>query len=215
MKKGAAPERSKQESYNLIVTGVGGQGNVLSSQLIGQAFVGKGYFVTIGETYGASQRGGAVMSHIRISREKQPSPLIPKGKADVVVALEPVEALRVLTVYGNPDTVVIANTRPIYPIDVTSGDEKYPESETIEKSLKVLSRKVYSIAATDKAMQLGSSILGNMVLLGALLGLNLLPLSLEEFRKILSKNFSEKKLEANLQALDEGQKIARASEIAP
>ena len=72
---------SKKESYNLIVTGVGGQGNVLSSQLVGQAFVRKGYFVTIGETYGASQRGGSVMSHIRVSSRKQLSPLIPKGKA--------------------------------------------------------------------------------------------------------------------------------------
>ena len=82
-----------KENYNLIITGVGGQGNVLSSQLIGQALVGKGYFVTIGETYGASQRGGSVMSHIRISSQKQLSPLIPRGKADIVVGLEPVEAL--------------------------------------------------------------------------------------------------------------------------
>jgi Pyruvate/2-oxoacid:ferredoxin oxidoreductase gamma subunit len=65
---------SRKKSYNLIITGVGGQGNVLSSQLIGQALVSKGYFTTIGETYGASQRGGSVMSHIRISSEKQLSP---------------------------------------------------------------------------------------------------------------------------------------------
>src|SRR4030043_2158604 len=103
---------------NLIITGVGGQGNVLSSQLIGQALVGKGFFVTIGETYGASQRGGAVMSHIRISAQKQLSPLIPKGKADIVVGLEPVEALRVLTQYGNRETGVIVNTRPLYPVAV-------------------------------------------------------------------------------------------------
>ena len=88
---------AKKESKNLIITGVGGQGNVLSSQLLGQALVGKGYFVTIGETYGASQRGGSVMSHIRLSTLKQLSPLIPRGKADVVLGLEPVEALRVLT----------------------------------------------------------------------------------------------------------------------
>src|SRR5512135_3720057 len=106
--------------YNLIITGVGGQGNVLSSQLIGQALVGKGFFVTIGETYGASQRGGSVMSHIRLSSRKQLSPLISRGQADVVLGLEPVEALRVLTVYGNRKTVVLTNTRPIYPVDVTS-----------------------------------------------------------------------------------------------
>ena len=107
---------TKKEIYNLIITGVGGQGNVLSSQLIGQAFVGKGYFVTIGETYGSSQRGGSVMSHIRISSKKQLGPVIPRRKADIIVGLEPVEALRILTSYGNPQTVVIANTRPIYPV---------------------------------------------------------------------------------------------------
>lgn len=201
---------SNQGSYNLIITGVGGQGNVLSSQLIGQAFVSKGYFVTIGETYGASQRGGPVMSHIRISRKKQPSPLVPRGKADVVVALEPVEALRVLTVYGNPETVVIANTRPIYPIDVISGNAEYPEIEKIQELLKSLSEKVYSIPATEKAIKIGSPILGNMIMLGALLGLNLLPLSVEEFRQTLARNFNGKRLETNLQALEEGRTAVRA-----
>jgi len=193
--------------YNLIITGVGGQGNVLSSQLIGQAFVHKGYFTTIGETYGASQRGGSVMSHIRISSKKQLSPLIPKGKADIIVALEPVEALRVLTHYGNPETVVIVNTRPIYPVDVISGKEAYPEFAEIEKSLKTLSRKVYYISATDQAMEMGSPILGNMIMIGALLQVNLLPLSMEEFRQTLSKNFNGKRLETNLQALEQGKKM--------
>jgi len=202
---------SKNEPYNLIITGVGGQGNVLSSQLIGQALVSKGYFVTIGETYGASQRGGSVMSHMRISSQKQLSPLIPKGKADIVVALEPVEGLRVLTVYGNPETIVIANTRPIYPVDVTSGQEKYPENEEIEKSLASLSRRVYSIPATEKAMEMGSPILGNMIMIGALLELELLPLSAEEFQETLAKNFDEKRLKINLQALEEGRKILHSS----
>lgn len=195
--------------YNLIITGVGGQGNVLSSQLIGQAFVHKGYFTTIGETYGASQRGGSVMSHIRISSKKQLSPLIPKGKADIIVALEPVEALLVLTHYGNPETVVIVNTRPIYPVDVISGKEAYPEFAEIKKSLKTLSRKVYYVSATDQAMEMGSPILGNMIMIGALLQVNLLPLSMEEFRQTLSKNFNGKRLETNLQALEQGKKMAR------
>ncbi|MDI6756070.1 MAG: indolepyruvate oxidoreductase subunit beta [Thermodesulfobacteriota bacterium] len=197
----------EKDSYNLIITGVGGQGNVLSSQLIGQAFVHKGYFTTIGETYGASQRGGSVMSHIRISLQKQLSPLIPRGKADVIVALEPVEALRVLTQYGNPETVVIVNTRPIYPVDVIAGNEEYPEFAEIKKSLETLSRKVYYIPATERAMEMGSPILGNMIMIGALLSVHFLPLSMEEFRQTLSKNFNGQRLETNLQALEEGGKI--------
>ncbi len=197
---------SKKESRNLIITGVGGQGNVLSSQLVGQALVRKGYFVTIGETYGASQRGGSVMSHIRISPQKQLSPLIPKGKADVVVALEPVEGLRILTVYGNPETVAIANTRPIYPVDVTSGQEKYPEREEIERALASLARRVYSVPATEKAIEMGSPILGNMIMIGALLELDLLPLRAEEFRETLADHFDERRLKINLKALEEGKK---------
>jgi len=200
---------TRKETYNLIITGVGGQGNVLSSQLIGQALVAKGYFVTIGETYGASQRGGSVMSHIRISSQKQLSPLIPRGKADIVVGLEPVETLRVLTVYGSPQTVVLFNTRPIYPLDVTSGDEKYPENEEIQGALKDLSRKVYSLQTTEKAMEMGSPILGNMIMIGALLELKLLPLSAAEFQKTLSKNFSAKRLKTNLQALEGGRKMIK------
>jgi indolepyruvate ferredoxin oxidoreductase beta subunit len=200
---------AKKETYNLIITGVGGQGNVLSSQLIGQALVGKGFFVTIGETYGASQRGGSVMSHIRVSSKKQLSPLIPRGKADIVIGLEPVEALRVLTVYGNSQTVVISNNRPIYPVDVTSGNEKYPAEEEIQEALKALSRKVYYVPATEKAIEMGSPILGNMIMIGALLELNLLPLSSAEFRKTLGRNFKEARLETNLRALEEGKRTVR------
>ncbi len=195
---------AEKESKNLIITGVGGQGNVLSSQILGQALVGKGYFVTIGETYGASQRGGSVMSHIRLSSLKQLSPLIPQGKADVVLGLEPVEALRVLTGYGYRDTVVITNTRPIYPVDVTSGDERYPEMEEIETALRNLSRTLHLIPATEKALEMGSPILGNMIMIGALLKLNLLPLTADEFAQTLSQMFRGKRLESNLQALETG-----------
>ncbi len=151
------------------------------------------------------------MSHIRISSQKQLGPLIPRGKADIIIGLEPVEALRVLTAYGNPQTVVIANTRPIYPVGVTSGDEKYPESGEIQDALKDLSRKCYSVPATEKAMEMGPPILGNMIMIGALLELNLLPLSAAEFRKTLAKNFSAKRLETNLQALEEGKRIVRSA----
>ena len=195
---------AERESLNLIITGVGGQGNVLSSQILGQALVGKGYFVTIGETYGASQRGGSVMSHIRLSSQKQLSPLIPQGRAEVVLGLEPVEALRVLTGYGYRGTVVITNSRPIYPTDVTSGDEVYPEMEEIESALGNLSRELHVIPATEKALEMGTPILGNMIMTGALLKLNLLPLTSAEFAETLKQNFQGKRLESNLEALEIG-----------
>ena len=151
------------------------------------------------------------MSHIRVSSKKQLSPLIPRGKADIVIGLEPVEALRVLTVYGNSQTVVLSNTRPIYPVDVTSGDEKYPEHAEIQRALKDLSRQVHYIPATEKAMEMGSPILGNMIMMGALLELNLLPLSPAEFQETLAGSFKAARLETNLRALEEGKRIVRSA----
>jgi len=196
--------KAEKESYNLIIAGVGGQGNVLASQLIGQVFIRKGYFVTIGETYGASQRGGAVMSHIRISKARQLSPLIPKGKADVLMALEPVEAIRVLIPYGSPHVVALVNTRPLYPVDVTAGEATYPEIEEIKRTLEGLTSRVYFIDATERAVHMGLPVLGNMIMVGALLQLKLLPLDSEEFREALSKEFDTKRLHMNIKALEQG-----------
>jgi indolepyruvate ferredoxin oxidoreductase beta subunit len=201
--------KSKNETYNFIITGVGGQGNVLSSRLIGQIFIKKGYFVTIGETYGSSQRGGAVMSHIRISNKKQLSPLIPKGKADLVMALEPIEAIRVLVPYGNPDITSVVNTRPFFPVDVNAGEADYPGMEDVKKTIADLSKKVYYVDATEKALQLGSPILGNMVMLGMLIELNLLPFSLEDFHEVLLQTFGKDKMDLNIKAIEEGRKAAQ------
>jgi len=105
----------RKDPLNLIITGVGGQGNVTISLVIGNALVSEGYLVTIGETYGASQRGGPVMSHVRISKETQYSPFIPEGRADIILGMEPVETLRMLRQFGNPDVLTIINPRPWRP----------------------------------------------------------------------------------------------------
>ena len=107
---GTAP--LSKDPYNIVITGVGGQGNVMASRVLSDIMVRNNYSVTIGETFGASQRGGSVMSHIRVSRQGAWSPQIPRGKADMVLSLEPIETIRVLQSYGNPDVKVLANTRP-------------------------------------------------------------------------------------------------------
>ena len=103
---------------------------MLISQLIGKALVKDGHHVTIGETYGASQRGGAVMSHIRISRQEQYGPLIPEGQADVILGSEPVETMRVLAQYGHPEAIVIANSRPVYTMAL--GPTGYFQVKTVQ-----------------------------------------------------------------------------------
>ena len=192
------------KNINLIITGVGGQGNVLSSQLIGKRLVEDGYFVTIGETYGSSQRGGSVMSHIKISAKRQLGALIPKGMADIVVALEPVEAIRILVNYGNENVVTLVNTRPIYPVEVSAGLEKYPDWEEIHETFEKLAHKLYCLPATETAMNYGPPVLGNMIMMGALVSLGKLPITPEKFCDTIRENIPPKNLEINLRAFEEG-----------
>jgi indolepyruvate ferredoxin oxidoreductase, beta subunit len=196
-----------KDPFNIVVTGVGGQGNVLASQLMGAILVDKGYKVTIGETYGASQRGGSVMSHVRISAKRQYGPLIPPRAADLVMALEPSEAVRVLGQFGNPDTVSVVNTRPVYPMDVISGDIAYPSMDLLMDAIVRLSKKAYFLAATEKALELGNPILANIILIGAVAAAGLLPISEEDLEKAVAERMSTGKVEINRRAFRLGKEI--------
>jgi len=198
-----------KDPLNLIIAGVGGQGNVLASQLIGKAFVKENYFVTIGDTYGASQRGGAVMSHLRISKESQFSPLIPEGQADILVALEPVEALRVIAQYGNPFTSAVINSRPIYPTAVTVGEAQYPPLDKIKETIRELAQKAWFVDATEIALSLGSPIFTNIIMVGALAGTLLLPLKQKTYEETITESFPGAHLEVNLKAFGQGMELVK------
>ncbi len=193
-----------KDPYNIIVTGVGGQGNVLAARLLGEMLAKKGFLVTIGETFGASQRGGSVMSHLRISRRAVASPQIPRGRADVIVSLEPAEALRVLALYGNPDTRVLTNSHPIYPVGVIKGDLVYPPVTEMAAAVREVLPAAYFIDATARALELGNSILVNIVMLGALGRLNVVPFAREDFREAITARLAAGLLDINLQAFDAG-----------
>jgi indolepyruvate ferredoxin oxidoreductase, beta subunit len=192
------------DPYNLIITGVGGQGNVLASKLVGNMLADQGYHITIGETFGASQRGGSVMSHLRISSDASQSPQIPRGKAHMVVALEPTEALRVLQEYGNPGVKVITNTRAVYSVGVICGEVAYPALDDLKGWVDRLSAAAWFIDATDEAVKLGSPILGNVLLVGALAGVGDLPLNREGFRDVMARTMPPAKVEINVSAFDKG-----------
>ena len=195
-----------KDPYNIIITGVGGQGSVMASRVLSNMLSLQGFKITIGETFGASQRGGSVMSHIRVSGSGTWSPQIPKGKADLVVALEPVESLRVLMTYGNPDICVLANTRPTYPVGVIAGDLSYPETADIDRTLHTLAGRVFLIDATKEAVVLGNSILSNIIMIGAVSGLGILPIGVKEFRSAIQTMIPAKHLEINVIAFELGQK---------
>ncbi len=192
------------DPYNVIITGVGGQGNVMASRILGNMLSRKGLSITIGETFGASQRGGSVMSHLRISTGSSWSPQIPKGQGHLVIALEPTEAMRVLGNYGNPNIKVLCNTRSIHAIGVISGEQQYPDLADIKSWVAELSEAAWFMDATDKAMELGNPILGNIMMIGAAAGIGVLPLDREDFETAITENLSVDKQELNLKAYDMG-----------
>ena len=193
-----------KDPMNVIITGVGGQGNVLASRVLAGMLVSAGYVVTIGETFGMSQRGGSVMSHLRISRESVMSPQIPQGRADIIVGLEPAEALRVLTRYGNPGVVALINSRVVCPIGVITGERSYPPLAEIESTFKKLTAQSWMIDATSTAVELGNPILRNIVMIGALEKTELLSISRRAFEKEIAKDMTADKYEINLRAFDAG-----------
>ena len=192
------------DPFNIIITGVGGQGNVLASKLLGNMLMAKGYFVTVGETFGASQRGGSVMSHLRISTRSHWSPQIPRQRADVILALEAMEALRVLGNYGNRRTLIIANRRPIYPMSVIAGEREYPSMDQVRDWLERFSRRAWLIDATGEAMALGAPIYANIVMIGALAATRALPFERQDFEQVLSATMPADRVKNNLEAFDTG-----------
>lgn len=192
---------------NIIITGVGGQGNVMASRVLAGMLVNAGFIVTIGETFGMSQRGGSVMSHLRVSSSSVLSPQIPQGRADIVIALEPVEALRVLIKYGNPDVAVLTNSRMVYPMGVITGEFTYPNLDEVKLMFEKISAKNWIIDATSLAVELGNPVLSNIVMIGALAGASLLPIDRGAFEKEIVKSIPANKREVNLLAFDAGVKM--------
>ncbi len=174
-----------KEPYNLIICGVGGQGNILASGLTSLAANAAGLKVVVGETYGASQRGGSVMSHVRLSRQRDYGPLVPYGRVDVIVGFEPLETLRIAAKYAHVETVIIVNTAPLYPISVIFNEAQYPAVDSILVALQSLAAVVYTIDATDLARQAGDPRAQNIVMINALSACPGLPVQRKHFDEAL------------------------------
>jgi indolepyruvate ferredoxin oxidoreductase beta subunit len=199
-----------RDPLKVIIAGVGGQGNVLMSFLIGSAMIKLGYSVTVFDNYGASQRLGAVASHVKISRESfTMSPLLHVGDADIIVGIEPIELLRNLTRFGNPEVMTIANIRPVYPIGVISGEAEYPELDTVIETIRKLSAQSWIVNATEEALKLGNPLYTNVILLGVLIGSKALPLDRKTIEEVLREELP-KAFEMNKVALQKGLDLVKA-----
>jgi indolepyruvate ferredoxin oxidoreductase beta subunit len=196
--------RLRHDPLNIVVCGIGGQGNILASELLGSALVEKGYVVALGETYGASQRGGSVMSHIRVWEKGELGVLIPSGEAHVIVGFEPLEALRMARQYGSSETFVIFDDRVSYPVGVLSGEQVYPPVEDIVAELQRRCKKALIVPAAQIALQAGDGKAANIALMGALMALSELPLEKEDFIRALEQRFRGRVLALNQEVFEMG-----------
>jgi indolepyruvate ferredoxin oxidoreductase beta subunit len=188
--------------YNIQMVGVGGQGVLLASMVIGEAAMSKGMEVAMSEVHGMAQRGGSVSSTIRMGDDVI-SPLIPKGGADLLLAFEPIEAYRSLE-YANKDTYIVTNTHPIIPITVSMGADEYPDLDHIIEKMRSASSRVIPLNATDIAIEFGGAIATNSVLIGAVAAVEGFPLSAEELKKSLLDRVPEKFRQMNEKAFQGG-----------
>lgn len=187
---------------NVLLVGVGGQGILTTSAILARAALRAGINVVTAETHGMAQRGGSVEVHVRFGDVD--SPLIPYGSADVVVSLEPVEALR-YTQYMNGKTLVILNDRPIVPPTVSAGLAKYPELDEILGRLKEVTGNIEVVSASKIAEDVaGTAQATNVVVIGMLAKLVDLPFSYEIIEETLKDVLPERLHEANLRALKAG-----------
>jgi indolepyruvate ferredoxin oxidoreductase beta subunit len=157
---------------NIVICGVGGQGTVLAAQILGTAAVRAGLAVRVGETHGMAQRGGSVLSHVRIGDVY--GPITPEGRGHILLAFEPMEAVRHMG-FLTPGATALVNTRPIVPLSVILGQFEYLPVETYIETLQKKAGRVIAFDASQEAIDAGSRQAVNIVLLGALSAFDILP----------------------------------------
>jgi len=187
--------------YKIKLIGVGGQGTIKASTIIGEAAMKKGLNVVMSEVHGMAQRGGTVVTEFKIGEAH--SPLIEEAAADLLIAFEPVEALRALNKI-NQESFVIVNSSPITPFTVSLGISEYPELSSVFEELKVKIKNLLIINAEKKAKEAGSIISENMVLLGAAVATPNFPIEKDLIIQSMKENLPPKSIETNLRAFEMG-----------
>ena len=175
-----------KEPFSILVAGVGGQGNLVCGRIVAEASVYQGLRPVVGDTFGASRRGGSVLTHIRIGKQDW-GPLIPVGEVDVLIGFEPLEALRAAIRYAGARTVALVSTIPVPPSNITSGNLTYPNIVEIKKALDSLCKQVHLIDPEPVMNQARSTRVLNTYMIGVLSTLENLPIEQENLRNAISK----------------------------
>ena len=203
-----------KKDLELIICGVGGQGVVLMSELLGDAAVRDGVGVKGSEVLGMAQRGGSVYSNIRLG-DKAQAAMTMDGQCNILLAVEPSEALRHVN-YLSKSSLVVLNTRKVLPFTVFLGTSGYPELDDVLPRLKKVTDNIVMLDATEIAEQAGNLQSANVVMLGALFGTGVMPVSQEAAKTAIQARFNAKVAEVNIKAFDMGyQKVQEALKAAP
>jgi indolepyruvate ferredoxin oxidoreductase beta subunit len=197
--------------YNFLVTGVGGQGTVVASDILAAVGLAAGYDVKKSDVLGLSVRGGSVVSHIRWG-EAVRSPIVPEGKVDVLIAFEVLEALRWLD-QVRPDGTILVNRQKIFPVVVSSGLAEYPADAGAEAALLAAAESIYQVPGLDIAQALGNTRALNVVLLGALSGLT--DIDPQIWEQVIRQRVPAKVVELNVKAFWQGREALVTSRLAP
>ncbi|NLD88388.1 MAG: indolepyruvate oxidoreductase subunit beta [Clostridiales bacterium] len=181
-----------------MIVGVGGQGSLLASRILGNLFIEQGLDVKLSEVHGMAQRGGSVVTYIRAGKDVA-SPLIEKGEADVIISFEELEAIRYLP-WLKKNGKLIVNTQKIPPMPVLSGAVSYPENPIDAIAAKGVN--VYAFDAIDIALKLGNAKAANVALLGV--AAKVIGFEYEQWTDAIKQTVKPKFIELNLNAFKEG-----------
>ncbi len=193
------------DTKRCVFVGVGGQGNLLASRLLGEAALSEGIPAVVSEIHGMAQRGGVVESAVLMGDVT--SPIVSNGEADVLIGFEPLETMRTLAKCSKK-TLVITNTQPLPPFTVAIGQGKYPPVDEVLDLIHTKVDNVIALNGNELAEEAGNPLSLNMVMLGALIGSGTIPVTEKSMKETISTTTKKAFLESNLKAFDLGREVA-------
>ncbi len=190
------------QKIDLLMVGVGGQGTILASDIVGDVAIASGYDVKKTDTLGMAQRGGSVISHLRMA-DKVYSPMIEPGEADIIISFEKLETVRWVQ-FIRPNSLVIINNYVVPLLSVSLGKQKYPTDDDLKKIFKQITDKAVYVKGTEKAQELGDIRMLNIFMLGFMAVF--MPFATEIWKECIKSHLPAKLHDMNLAAFDLGLK---------
>lgn len=201
----------KTDQLNIVLSGVGGQGILLAAEVLGTAAVKEGLNVRVSEIHGMAQRGGAVVSTVRIG-EKVQAPTVLEGQADVLVGFEPIETVRSLR-FASERTLVLMSDERIFPSELAANKMNYPDMNGIVERIHRFTGKIITVGTERLAREAGSKLTQNIVLIGALAAAEKLPVKNESLVEAIRELVPAKHMDMNVKAFKLGYEYVKKMKV--